>query len=150
MILIGAQKCRGCKRWTHIEPDPSGLRMGRILVGVLLVVVSVASVWLGNRESPVGDAPPLTPLPAGSSEAVAALDDRLAAPNPAGIGQTSPPRESLPIKWTRGWRIGARAPSAWIPRRWIRCSVPTASRCLWLSRMPPCGSTTFGLGGCGT
>ncbi len=109
MILIGAQKCRGCKRWLQLEPDPSSLRMGRMLVGILVVVVGVAAVWLGNRESPVGDAPPLTPLPAGSSEAVAALEADRNPPSPAAIGpdadatedqDSKQPFDALNASWT--------------------------------------------------
>ena len=113
MILIGAQKCRGCKRWTQIEPDPSGLRVGRALVGVLLVVVGVASVWLGNRESPVGDAPPLSPLPAGSSQALAALNDLADEPSPAALGPEAPKEkeptgqvDAVTANWrTRSFRV---------------------------------------------
>jgi DNA-binding beta-propeller fold protein YncE len=75
-ILDGAKKCRHCKAW---QPDRGGgARFPRAALIVATAVSSVFSVILTSRESPVGSAPPLTPLPTDSAVA--------GEPAPAAVG----------------------------------------------------------------
>ncbi len=65
-IIAGARKCRYCRRWIGVPP-PGPSRYSRSLTLIVAAVVAVLAVLLSSRESPVGEAPPLTPIMAGSS-----------------------------------------------------------------------------------
>lgn len=102
-ILDGAKKCRHCKAW---QPDRSpGAKFPRAALIVATAVSSVFSVIITSRESPVGSAPPLTPLPTDSAiqgePAPAAVGPEVDKPKP-------PPLPSAPKrKWTaRELRMG--------------------------------------------
>jgi predicted nucleic acid-binding Zn ribbon protein len=65
-IWEGAAKCRSCRRWLGDDARrPS--RFARSLTLIATAVVAVLAVLVSSRESPVGDAPPLTPMGAGSA-----------------------------------------------------------------------------------
>lgn len=87
-IFEGAKKCRHCKAW-----QPERARSPRAAAVVFAAVGSVLAVMLTSRESPVGEAPPLTPLPGAASaqpqELVATAEPRV-------------PPAALPPK--RDWR----------------------------------------------
>lgn len=95
-IVEGAKKCRHCKAW---QPERGGARFPRAALIVATAVSSVFSVILTSRESPVGSAPPLTPLPTDSAVA--------GEPAPAAVGPdpekpkaTPPPAPTPKRKWT--------------------------------------------------
>ncbi len=103
-IIVGARKCRYCRRWLG-EPPPGASRFSRSLTLIIAAVVAVAAVLISSRQSPVGEAPPLTPIATGSSVAVADVPAG-AAPRvlgPDGDGQTGAPVES-PRMGDREWR----------------------------------------------
>jgi hypothetical protein len=84
MVVVGAQKCRGCKRWLRPrERNPS--RFSRSLAMIVAAVVVVLAVLLSSRPSPVGDAPPLMRVSPTASARLA----------PAGVA-TTPPKPSTP------------------------------------------------------
>jgi hypothetical protein len=58
MIMQGARKCRACRKWLT-EPPKS--QMARSLTLIMATVIAVGAVLISSRNSPVGDAPPLTP-----------------------------------------------------------------------------------------
>ncbi|MBW2458236.1 MAG: hypothetical protein JRI68_27270 [Deltaproteobacteria bacterium] len=96
-IIAGARKCRYCRRWIG-EPPPSPSRFSRSLTLIVAAVVAVLAVLLSSRESPVGEAPPLTPIMAGSSVGEADVQPG-AAPQvlgPDADGQTPAPVEPPP------------------------------------------------------
>lgn len=80
MILAGARKCRGCRRW--LDPGQRSIRRWRLAGLVSGIVFSLGLALVVSRPSPVGVAPPLTPLPAGADEAVAPVAQEGAAPAP--------------------------------------------------------------------
>jgi YVTN family beta-propeller protein len=65
LVLEGAKKCRGCHAWLEPASRPRA-RTGRSLVLLVGALAALAMGLVVQRESPVGEAPPLTPLPAGS------------------------------------------------------------------------------------
>jgi DNA-binding beta-propeller fold protein YncE len=84
-ILEGAKKCFACKKWI-VDPPPAAPKLPRAGLIMVSAVATVMAVIVTSRESPVGEAPPLTPLgPAGSSSAAAA-----GHPAPAAIGPETP------------------------------------------------------------
>jgi len=88
-IIAGARKCRYCRRWIG-DPPRSPSHFSRSLTLIVAAVAAVLAVLISSRESPVGEAPPLTPIVAGSSEAEAAVQPG-AAPQvlgPDGDAQT--------------------------------------------------------------
>lgn len=101
-ILEGARKCRACKKWLAPQPAPaprSDPRFPRAAIIVTTAVASTMAVLVSAHPSPVGEAPPLTPLPADSASS--------AAPAPAAIGpepeaDPEPPRPPDPSK---GWHV---------------------------------------------
>jgi hypothetical protein len=57
MILHGARKCRGCRKWLAARPGVA--RYASMLAGA---VMALGVGMVARSESPVGEAPPLTPL----------------------------------------------------------------------------------------
>ncbi len=104
-ILEGARKCRACKTWVvERAPTPREPRFPRAGVILATTVASVIAVMINGRQSPVGEAPPLTSLsPEGSAPGAAA---------PAAIGPDDaepappPPKPELGRWRTREFRIG--------------------------------------------
>jgi DNA-binding beta-propeller fold protein YncE len=99
-ILEGAKKCPSCKRW--VVESPQGAREPRFPRAALITASAVATVMaiiVTSRESPVGEAPPLTPIgPAGSSSAAG-------HPAPAAIGpDIEPEKETPPTDPTGRWK----------------------------------------------
>lgn len=96
-IVEGARKCRACKAWLVHEPEP---RVPRVILGAVAVLGTVFAVVVGGRESPVGEAPPLTAIgPASANSATAG------APRPAGFGpDIEPEPEPLPLDPNKRWK----------------------------------------------
>lgn len=64
LVLEGARKCRGCRRW--LEPAPSAkARLLRTFSVLAALAVVTGGALLSSRKTPVGDAPPLTPIATG-------------------------------------------------------------------------------------
>lgn len=86
-ILEGARKCRHCKAW-----QPEGPRAPRAAILMFVTLSSVLSVLItAQNQSPVEEAPPLTPL-AGDRAAVSAEPPSAEAPpEPARATPASPP-----------------------------------------------------------
>lgn len=98
-ILDGAQKCPSCKRWL-VEPGGAlEPRFPRAALFLASAVATVMAVIVTSRESPVGEAPPLTPIgPLGSASASG-------HPAPAAIGpDLEPEKEHRPPDPTARWR----------------------------------------------
>jgi DNA-binding beta-propeller fold protein YncE len=97
-ILEGARKCRACRLWLS-QQHASGPRFPRAGAIVATGVSTVLAVLISGRQSTVGEAPPLTPLPADAKTA------SMGAPAPAAIGpepEVEPERK--PIDPNRPWR----------------------------------------------
>lgn len=59
MILVGARKCRSCKKWQDTGVRPPTKRAVAMIAGAAF---ALGAGFLSNKKSPVGEAPPLTPL----------------------------------------------------------------------------------------
>jgi len=95
-IVEGARKCRSCKAWLLEPTEPRVPRA--IFIGVA-AIGSIFAAIVGGRESPVGEAPPLTALGPGSASATGG------APKPAGIGpDIEPEPEPAPADPTKRWK----------------------------------------------
>jgi len=95
-IVEGARKCRSCKKWIAAPPAP---RLPRAAFFVASGVATVMAVIVTGRESPVGEAPPLTPL------AGEALSSSAGAPPPGAIGPDPDPEpEPSPPDPDKPWR----------------------------------------------
>lgn len=106
-IVFGARKCRACKAWLVPEAQP---RVPRVILGGIALAGTIFAVVVGGRESPVGEAPPLTNLdPSGSSSAAG-------APRPGSIGpeieaEPEPTPADPQKRWkTREIRLGDAHP----------------------------------------
>jgi hypothetical protein len=99
-ILEGARKCRSCKKWLVEPRSPSRgeARLPRAAVIVATATATVMVVIVTSRESPVGEAPPLTALnsaPAGA----------LSIPAPAAIGpEPESEPEAVPVDPDKRWK----------------------------------------------
>ncbi len=103
LIVEGARKCRSCKQWIGGPPRTSEPRFPRAAIVVSSAVATVLVVIVTRRQSPVGDAPPLTPL-AGDSAAASAGPR---PPAPGAIGpeaEPEPESESAPYDPNKPWR----------------------------------------------
>jgi hypothetical protein len=81
MILPGARKCRACRTWLVDPPRSRARPRGqRAFTLIAASVIAVVVVMVSQRPSPVGEAPPLTPLSRGSAVVSAQV-----APEPPGI-----------------------------------------------------------------
>ncbi|MBL9022864.1 MAG: hypothetical protein JNL21_11750 [Myxococcales bacterium] len=90
-IIEGARKCKHCKAW-----QPERARAPRAAILVAVAVTSAFSVILTSQKSPVGEAPPLTPL-GGEAQT---------EPSPAAAGPEPPPPQpsSVPVSTpNRSW-----------------------------------------------
>ncbi len=93
-ILSGARKCKACKCWLGDPPPSRGKpasRFARSLTLIVSAVVALGAVLISSRQSPVGNAPPLTPMTAGSSVATADMP-------PAAPGQATPDIDKIEPK----------------------------------------------------
>jgi len=84
-ILQGARKCKSCKTWQP-EAIGAGPRFPRAGIIMISAVATVMSVIVTTRESPVGEAPPLTKLTDESSSHALA---------PAGVAAAAPAAEEV-------------------------------------------------------
>lgn len=106
LVLEGAKKCRGCKRWLVATSTPeAGPREPRLPRSALIVATTVASVMLvlvSSRESPVGEAPPLTNIHPGDAASAK-------APPPAAMGgsdtEAEPEPPPPPAAGEGRWRV---------------------------------------------
>ena len=90
-----AAKCKACRKWL---PTPAP-KLPRAFAIVISAVSVVFAVLVSKRSSPVGEAPPLTPLPTDAKSAHAA------APAPNSIGpepEVEPERK--PLDPSKAWR----------------------------------------------
>lgn len=102
LILEGARKCRSCKVWVVDLPAASQRAAPRFPRAAIIVATAAAATMLvlvTGRESPVGEAPPLTRLPSDPASPVRASA-------PAGIGpEVEPePEAPRPADPTRRWK----------------------------------------------
>ncbi len=116
-IIEGARKCRSCKAWLDGRGEPQ--RTSRAALIVLTAVSTVMAVLVSSRESPVGEAPPLTKLGAEPASSDAGKEP----PSPGAIGpdieaeaELPPPDPNRPWR-AREIRIGEVHPLdiAWSP-----------------------------------
>jgi DNA-binding beta-propeller fold protein YncE len=115
LILDGAKKCRSCKAWLDGRGESAGLPRAALIVTT--AVSTVMAVLVSSRESPVGEAPPLTKLGVDSASPAGS------APSPGAIGpDIEPEPEPLPPDPNRPWhareiKIGEVHPLdiAWSP-----------------------------------
>ena len=118
LIVEGARKCRSCKAWLDGREEPG--RLPRAALIVTTAVSTVMAVLVSSRESPVGEAPPLTHLGAESASAAGAGQP----PLPGAIGpDIEPEPEAPPPDPNRPWhareiKIGEVHPLdiVWNPR----------------------------------
>jgi DNA-binding beta-propeller fold protein YncE len=97
-ILEGAKKCKACKAWLDGR-DKKGFPVVGIVVTT--AISTVMAVLISSRESPVGEAPPLTRLGADSASASAGQPH---APSPGAIGpEIEPEPEPPPPDPNRPW-----------------------------------------------
>ncbi len=116
-IVEGARKCRACKAWLDGRDNPP--RTPRAAIIVLTAVSTVMAVLISSRESPVGDAPPLTKLGTDTADAGAGQPP----PSPGAIGpeieaEPEPPPPDPNRPWhAREIKIGEVHPLdiAWSP-----------------------------------
>jgi DNA-binding beta-propeller fold protein YncE len=100
-ILEGARKCPACKKWLVAPSNPPGPRLPRAAIIVTSGVATVMAVLVTGRESPVGEAPPLTTLAADSASAAIG-----AHPAPNAIGPEPEPEPELkPVDPSRPFRV---------------------------------------------
>lgn len=83
MVLVGARKCRGCRKWLEPASKPRRSVFGRAMAALCAVAVSAASAFVLQHETAVGEAPPLTQLPGAAPAAAAMQDDPPAALGPS-------------------------------------------------------------------
>ncbi len=107
-IVPGARKCKGCKRWLG-EPSSARTkpmsRYRRSLTLIVSAVVVVGAVLISSRQSPVGDAPPLTPMTAGSSVATADMPAAASEKGATADAAKNPNRRQSPSPpLTNDWR----------------------------------------------
>lgn len=99
LIIEGARKCRSCKTWLDAQGKPVSQGLPRAALIVTTAVATVMAVLVTSRESPVGEAPPLTTL--GTEPASGAPR----APSPGAIGpEIEPEPEPPPPDPNRPWR----------------------------------------------
>ncbi len=103
-IVAGARKCRYCRRWLG-EPPRGRSPFSRSLTLIIAAVVAVLAVLISGRQSPIGEAPPLTPIATGSSVAAADVPAG-AAPQVVGPDIEGEPGASVesPQAGKRDWR----------------------------------------------
>ncbi|UQA60101.1 YncE family protein [Polyangium aurulentum] len=102
-IVDGARKCRACKAWLVPEAMP---RAPKVILGGIAVAGTLFAAVVGGRESPVGEAPPLTALT--DSDASTQGVPRPGAIGPEVEAEPEPPPPPDPNKrWkTREIRVG--------------------------------------------
>ncbi|MFT3767198.1 MAG: hypothetical protein QM820_17005 [Minicystis sp.] len=99
LIIEGARKCRTCKAWLGPEARPASPGLPRAALIVTTAVATVMAVLVSSRESPVGEAPPLTTL---GTEPVASGAPH--APSPGAIGpEIEPEPEPAPPDPNKPW-----------------------------------------------
>lgn len=101
LIVDGARKCRACKRFLPAPQQPAP-RFIRTATAVTCTSIAVLSVLVASRESPVGEAPPLTPL---AGDAPSAPSGTAPPPQPGAIGpEADPETERSPLDPQKPWR----------------------------------------------
>jgi DNA-binding beta-propeller fold protein YncE len=91
-VLAGARKCRSCKTWI-VDPRVVSREAQRLPRAALIVgtaVAAVLGVLVTSRESPVGEAPPLTALASDSAAASASAPPPLAFSAPDAAPRPEP------------------------------------------------------------
>lgn len=98
-IIEGARKCRHCKSW---QASKTNTRLQRAAIIVASAVATVFSVIVTSRESAVGEAPPLSPMPGDSAQSAGSAE-----PSPASVGESarsSKKPEAPPPSVGRTWK----------------------------------------------
>lgn len=99
-ILEGAKKCKACKAWLDGRGKAAPKGLPRAALIVTTAVSTVMAVLVSSRESPVGEAPPLTTL---GTEPNASAAPR--APSPGAIGpEIEPEPEVAPYDPGKPWK----------------------------------------------
>lgn len=93
-ILVGAKKCRSCRQWTTDAARQSS-GFARSLTLVSAAALATAAVLISSRDSPVGEAPPLTTMAAAPSSAEATITGD---PAPAALGPGLEARQPAPLE----------------------------------------------------
>lgn len=112
MIIAGARKCRACRSWLVDPPKGRILPKGyRGLTLIVAAVLAVGAVLVSQRKSPVGEAPPLTPLTEGSAVVSAQV-----APQPVGEALDASGATRPQISSATGQPVGDAGPGRWRAR----------------------------------
>jgi hypothetical protein len=102
LIVEGARKCRTCKRWIDVPAASAPPRLPRAATIIATAAATVMAVIISGRESPVGEAPPLTALAGDTATASAGT------PPPPAPGQIGPEPETeperAPLDPSKPWR----------------------------------------------
>lgn len=98
-ILEGARKCKACKKWIASSASPPSPPVPKAAIFAASAIATAMVALVAHRESPVGDAPPLTQLPADTATAAGAEMPAQIGPEPE---VEAPPR---PIDPSKPWRV---------------------------------------------
>lgn len=99
LILRGAKKCRSCKTWLGPRRSVASPWLARVGLVLTTAVATVMAVLVSSRESPVGEAPPLTTLGNETSDGAPRV------PSPGAIGpEIEADPTPAPPDPTRPWR----------------------------------------------
>ncbi|MBM4357390.1 MAG: hypothetical protein FJ096_04695 [Deltaproteobacteria bacterium] len=104
-ILVGARKCRSCRRWLDGSPEHRPMPWRFAVLG--LVAAALGGFAIARRPTTVGEAPPLTPMtPAGSADATTLGEPAPGALGPAPDPTTADSAAATPVapEAARGWR----------------------------------------------
>jgi DNA-binding beta-propeller fold protein YncE len=103
LIVAGARKCRSCRAWLDGREAAAPPKLPRAALIVATAVSTVMAVLVTSRESPVGEAPPLTKLGADSASASSEKP-----PSPGALGPDiegiEPDPEPPPPDPNKPWR----------------------------------------------
>ena len=106
LVIEGARKCRGCRTW--LGERPRGRTSPRALTLIVAALATLGTAVLVSRKSPVEEAPPLTAMETGSSEAEGAvpsdplpgeMEPELTQPEP--LASTTPERHHWATRMIR-------------------------------------------------
>jgi DNA-binding beta-propeller fold protein YncE len=132
LILPGARKCRACRSWLGDPPRsrtrPKGQRAFTLIAAT---VVAVVAVMVSQRSSPVGEAPPLTPIVGGSAVVSAQVEAATEAPGIAAEGLVA-----TAARWGGEAERPINDGSDTAPRSWRARSLPIDRRPLDLTFSP--------------
>lgn len=88
-LIEGAFKCPHCRSWLVEREEP---RAPKVILASVAIVGTIFAVAIGERRSPVAEAPPLTTMAVESAKSPGAAE----APRPASIGPEIEPEPETP------------------------------------------------------